>query len=143
LAFSTALFLITLALIQGNHDGWSSRVIQLEFVSAVALFLLFAVAENTQERPMLDLTLFQNPTYLGANITGLAFAACLLTMLTYLPIYFQSGLQQTPQAAGFHMLPMVIPLFVVPRIVVAHLSHRVTSRFLLTFGLAVISGGLF
>jgi hypothetical protein len=36
-------------------------------------------------------------------------------MLTYLPIYFQSGLQQTPQAAGLHMLPMVIPLFVVPR----------------------------
>jgi hypothetical protein len=41
------------------------------------------------------------------------------------------------------MLPMVIPLFVVPRIVVAHLSHRVSSRVLLAFGLAVVSGGLF
>ena len=41
------------------------------------------------------------------------------------------------------MLPMVIPLFVVPRIVVAHLSHRVSSRALLAFGLAVVSGGLF
>jgi hypothetical protein len=112
-------------------------------MSAVVLFLLFAVVENTQERPMLDLAIFRNPTYLGANIAGLAFAACLLTMLIYLPIYFQSGLQQTPQAAGFLMLPMVIPLFVVPRIVVAHLSHRVSSRVLLAFGLAVVSGGLF
>jgi EmrB/QacA subfamily drug resistance transporter len=119
LAFSSALFLVTLALIEGNHEGWSSRAIRLEFVSALALFLLFAVAENS--RPMLDLTIFRNPTYLGANIAGLAFAACLLTMLTYLPIYFQNGLQQTPQAAGFLMLPMVVPLFVVPRIVVAHL----------------------
>src|ERR1700691_1038006 len=134
LAFSSALFLVTLALIEGNHDGWSSRAIQLEFVSAVALFLLFAVAENSQERPMLDLTFFRNPTYLGANIAGLAFASCLLTMLTYLPIYFQNGLQRTPQAAGFLMLPMAIPLFVVPRIVVAHLSHRVSSRVLLAFG---------
>ena len=41
------------------------------------------------------------------------------------------------------MLPMAIPLFVVPRIVVAHLSHWVSSRVLLAFGLAVVSGGLF
>jgi hypothetical protein len=61
-------------------------------------------------------------------------------MLTYLPIYFQSGLQQTPQAAGLHMLPMAILLFVVPRIVVANLSHRIFSRVLLAFGLAVASG---
>ena len=46
LAFSSALFLVTLALIEGNHYGWSSRAIQLEFLSTVALFLLFAVAEN-------------------------------------------------------------------------------------------------
>jgi MFS family permease len=52
LAFSSALFLVTLALIESNHDGWSSRAIQLEFLSTVALFLLFAVAENSQERPM-------------------------------------------------------------------------------------------
>ena len=143
LAFSSALFLVTLALIEGNHYGWSSRVIQLEFLSTVALFLLFAVAENTQERPMLDLTFFRNPTYLGVNIAGLAFASCLLTMLTYLPVYFQNGLQRTPQAAGLLMLPMVIPLFVVTRVVVAHLSHRVSSRVLLAFELAVVSGGLF
>jgi EmrB/QacA subfamily drug resistance transporter len=101
LAFSSALFLVTLALIEGNHYGWSSRTIQLEFFSTVALFLLFAVAEKTQERPMLDLTFFWNPTYLGANIAGLAFASCLLTMLTYLPIYFQNGLQQTPAGRRF------------------------------------------
>jgi MFS family permease len=141
LAFSSALFVVTRALIEGNHEGWSNRTIQLEFASAVALFLLFAVAEKCQERPMLDLTIFRNPTYLGANIAGLAFAACLLTMLTYLPIYFQSGLQQTPQTAGLLMLPMVIPLFIVPRIVVARLSHRVSSRVLLALGLTVVSGG--
>jgi EmrB/QacA subfamily drug resistance transporter len=143
LAFSSALFLVTLALIEGNHEGWSSHAIQLEFASAVVLFLLFVVAENSQERPMLDLTFFRNPTYLGANIAGLAFAACLLTMLTYLPIYFQSGLRQTPQTAGFLMLPMAIPLFVVPRIVVAHLSHRLSGRALVALGLALVSGGLF
>ena len=54
---------------------------------------------------MLDLSFFRNPTYVGANIAGLSFAACLLTMLTFLPIYFQGGLGVGAQAAGLLMLP--------------------------------------
>ena len=69
-----------------------------------------------------------NPSETIALAIEVRIASVFLTMLSYLPIYFQSGLQQTPQAAGFLMLPMVISLFVVPRIVVAHLSHRVSSR---------------
>ena len=40
------------------------------------------------------------------------------------------------------MLPMALPLFIVPRIVTAQLSHRLTGRTLLTMGLALVSAGL-
>jgi predicted MFS family arabinose efflux permease len=40
------------------------------------------------------------------------------------------------------MLPMALPLFIVPRIVTAQLSHRLSGRTLLTAGLALVSGGL-
>jgi EmrB/QacA subfamily drug resistance transporter len=142
LSFSASLFLTTLALISGNHSGWGSRPILIEFAAAASLFLIFISVETMQKRPMLDLDFFRSSTYVGANIAGIAFAAALLTMLTYLPIYFQSGLGYRPQAAGLLMLPMAIPLFLVPRLVAAHLAHRVTGRTLLTAGLTLVSAGL-
>ena len=139
MTFSSFLFLITLALIRGNHKGWDSTEVQSEFAAAAALFVIFIFVELRQERPMLDLSFFRNPTFVGANLAGLSFAACLLTMLTYLPIYFQGGLGYGAQAAGLLMLPLAIPMIVVPRIVV---SYRFTGRTLLTGGLAILSGGL-
>ncbi|WP_460045096.1 MFS transporter [Pseudomonas sp. S2_H01] len=142
ITFCGSLFLITLALITGNHAGWSSLQILIEFASAAVLFALFLIVELKQHRPMLDLSFFRRPTYIGANIAGLAYASALLTMFTYLPIYFQSGLGLSPQKAGLLMLPIAVPLFVVPRIVANYLTHRFSGRALLTLGLATIGVGL-
>ncbi|MFK3969138.1 MFS transporter [Pseudomonas sp. NPDC087358] len=142
LTFSSSLFLVTLALITGNHEGWSSPRILTEFACSAVLLGLFLLVESRQQRPMLDLSFFRRATYIGANIAGLAYAAALLTMFTYLPIYFQSGLGLSPQKAGLLMLPIAVPLFIVPRIVASYLTHRFSGRALLTFGLATIGLGL-
>jgi EmrB/QacA subfamily drug resistance transporter len=141
--FSSSLFLITLALISGNHQGWDNARVLFEVASSAVLFTLFVWVELRQERPMLDFGVFQRPTYVGAIIAGLAYAASLLTMLTYLPIYIQSGLGYSPQSAGLLMLPIAVPLFIVPRITAAYLTHRFSGRTLLTLGLVTISVGLF
>jgi hypothetical protein len=91
---------------------------------------------------MLDLGFFRRPTYIGANLASVAFAAALLAMLSYSPIYFQSGLGYGAQAAGLLMLPIAIPLFLMPRVVAAQLTHRLTGRALLTIGLCLVSAGL-
>jgi EmrB/QacA subfamily drug resistance transporter len=140
--FSGFLFLTTLALISGNHDGWASPHILAEGFGATIFLVLFIVAEQRQARPMVDFAFFRQPTYLGANVAQFAFAAGLLTMLTYMPIYFQHALRMSPRTAGQMMLPMALPLFIVPRIVTAQLSHRLTGRTLLTAGLAIVSAGL-
>src|SRR6185369_6974199 len=88
------------------------------------------------------LRVFRNRTYVGACLAGLAYAASMLTMLNYLPIYLQSGLGYCSQAAGLMMLPMALPLFVVPRLVAVHLTHRLTGRALLTIGLALVGTGM-
>jgi EmrB/QacA subfamily drug resistance transporter len=142
LTFSAFLFLTTLGLISGNHDGWTSPHILIEGIGAGIFFLLFVAVEKLQPRPMVDFSFFRRPTYLGANIAQFAFAAGLLTMLTFMPIYFQHALGLSPRAAGLLMLPMALPLFIVPRIVNAQLSHRLTGRTLLTMGLALVSAGL-
>ncbi len=72
---------------------------------------------------MLDLHLLNNRTYIGASIAGLAYACTLLTMLAYLPLYFQTALGMDSQTAGLLMLPVAVPLFMVPRIRDSVLHH--------------------
>jgi EmrB/QacA subfamily drug resistance transporter len=141
--FSSALFLVTLALIEGNHRGWTNPWILSEGAGALVLFFLFIGIERNQKRPMLDLSYFGKPTYLGANLAQLSFAVGMLTMLTFIPIFLQSGLGHPSAAAGLMMLPMVVPVFIVPRIVDRHLAHRFSGRALLTAGLFLVSLGLF
>jgi EmrB/QacA subfamily drug resistance transporter len=140
--FSAFLFLTTLALISGNHDGWSSPHILAEGLGAAAFLMIFFVVEKRQTRPMVDFSFFRRPTYLGANIAQFTFAAGLLSMLTFMPIYFQHALGMSPRNAGLAMLPMALPLFIVPRIVTSQLSHRLSGRVLLTVGLGLLSVGL-
>ncbi len=140
--FSAFLFLATLALISGNHDGWSSPHILAEGFCAALFLAIFIIVEKRQARPMVDFSFFRQPTYLGANIAQFTFAAGLLSMLTFMPIYFQHALGFSPRAAGLAMLPMALPLFIVPRIVTSLLSHRLSGRVLLTAGLALLSIGL-
>jgi EmrB/QacA subfamily drug resistance transporter len=136
------LFLTTLALISGNHDGWSSPHILAELMGAAIFLAIFVVVEKREAYPMVDFAFFRRPTYLGANIAQFTFAAGLLTMLTFMPIYFQHALAMSPRDAGLAMLPMALPLFIVPRIVTSQLSHRLSGRVLLTAGLGLVSAGL-
>lgn len=142
ITFSSSLLMLTLALISGNHLGWNSFTIVTELSSALMLFVLFIVIELNLEHPMLDLRLLNNRTYIGASIAGLAYACTLLTMLAYLPLYFQTALGLDPQSAGLLMLPVALPLFIVPRGVVMLLAPRYSGRALLTVGLLIVSLGL-
>lgn len=140
--FGAFLFLTTLALISGNHDGWGSPHIVAEAVAAVVLLALFIVVEQRQSRPMLDFSFLRIPTFLGGVIAQFTYAASLLTMLTYIPIFFQSAFALEPGRAGLMMLPLALPLFVVPRLESAWLARRVTGRRLLTIGFVFVGAGL-
>jgi EmrB/QacA subfamily drug resistance transporter len=141
-SFAIALGLVTSALISGNHVGWGSFSIIAQFSTSAVFFAAFIVIESRHHRPMLDLNFFRFPTYIGANIAGLAYAACVLTMLTYLPLFFQSALGLTPKQSGLFMLPMAVPIFLMPRLVSRYLTHRLSGRTLITTGLGLSSIGL-
>ena len=142
ISFGGGVFALTLALISGEARGWSSTLVVLALGCAAVLFAGFLVTEARQRRPMVDLHLFERPTFVGANIAALAFAMTLLTMLTYLPIFFQSALGFGPRDAGLLMLPLGVPLFIVPRLVAGHLTDRLSGRALLTIGLLLVAAGL-
>jgi len=141
--FGSALFLTTLALIEGSRRGWTDHWIMGELTGALILFVSFVMVELKQARPMLDLSYFRKLTYIGANLGQLSFSAGMLTMLTFIPLFLQSGLGHSSAIAGLMMLPMVLPLFIVPRVVASYLTYRLSGRALLTIGLFLTSLGLF
>lgn len=144
LCFGSALFLATDALIEGNHRGFGDPMIEASLVGALLLFALFLIVERRQRHPMVDLMYFNRPSYLGANLAQFSFSAGMMTMLTLIPIFLQNGLGYGARDAGLMMLPLVLPMFLVPRLVNAHLTRRFSGRGTLTIGLAsLLAGSLF
>src|SRR6266849_1691223 len=68
------LFSLSYALIEANNYGWTSGRILGSFALAAVALVLFVVLELRQRVPMLDLNLFRNPTFAGANTVMLLVA---------------------------------------------------------------------
>ena len=62
------LFALTYGLIEANNYGWGSARIVGAFVVAAVSLSIFVLLERHRRAPMLDLTLFRNRTYVGANL---------------------------------------------------------------------------
>src|SRR5215469_9743730 len=74
LTFGAGLFLLIWALIDGNALGWAARPIVERFVGAAVLLVAFLCVELVQKRPMVDFTLFAQPTFLGSVLAMLVYA---------------------------------------------------------------------
>ena len=134
LTFSAGLFLLIWALIDGNALGWTARPIVERLVGAAALLVAFLFVELVQKRPMVDFTLFAQPTFLGSVFAMLGYAGGAQVMIFYLPLFLQNAFDLSPAMAGLAMLPFALPMFLTP-LLGAPLARRYSGRTLLTAGL--------
>ena len=132
--FSTGLFLLIWALIDGNALGWAARPIVERFVGASVLLVAFLFVALAQKRPMVDFTLFAQSTFLGSAIAMLGYAGGAQVMIFYLPLFLQNAFGLSPAMAGFAMLPFALPMFLTPRLG-AGLARHYSGRTLPTAGL--------
>jgi predicted MFS family arabinose efflux permease len=129
------------ALIQGNEKGWGSTRIVGFLTASLVLIVLFVIVERSQQRPMLDLTLFRRPAFAGASIVAFSISASMFAMFLYLTLYIQDVLGYSPLQAGLRFLPVtLLSFFVAP--IAGRLSVRVPVRLLLGSGLILVSAGL-
>jgi EmrB/QacA subfamily drug resistance transporter len=139
--FSGALFALIFGLIRGNPEGWDSGLILGCFAAAVVLGLAFVLIERSSDHPMLDLTLFKKPAFVGASIAAFALSASMFSMFLYLTLYIQNILDYTPLQAGLRFLPVtLLSFFVAP--ISGKLAERLGIRWFLGAGLAAVSLGL-
>src|SRR6266851_315176 len=102
---------------------------------AAALLTAFVGVELQQQRPMVDVALFKQPTFLGAACAMLGYAGGAQVLIFFLPLLLQNTYGFAPARAGLAMVPFALPMLLTPRLG-AGLATRYSGRTLLTLGLA-------
>ncbi|MGH3840664.1 MAG: MFS transporter [Pseudonocardiaceae bacterium] len=109
-----ALGALTLALIEGGHDGVTPLT-----ASAAAIFVAasaaFIIIERTVRSPMLPPALFRDATFAGGSLVGLLINLGFYGELFVINLYFQQMLGYSALVAGLALLPqmsMVIGLVI-------------------------------
>ena len=77
------------------------------------LLAAFVVLESRQRLPMLDLSLFRNRTFAGANTVALLVSLGMFGVFFFVSLYVQNILGYSPTKAGAIFLPMTILIILV------------------------------
>jgi EmrB/QacA subfamily drug resistance transporter len=136
-----ALFLLVLALLRGNEDGWTSPVIVAELVGAAILYAAFLYAEWRAKEPMLPLQFFRRPSFTGAQVAAFAISASFFAIFLYTTLYLQEILHLSPIETGLVYLPGTIVIFLVSG-VSASLVEKVGASVLVVTGLLLVAVGM-
>jgi EmrB/QacA subfamily drug resistance transporter len=135
------LFLLVLALLRGNEDGWTSALIVGELAGAAALLVAFVRYELGTREPMLPMGMFRSGAFTGAQVAAFAISATFFAIFLYITLYLQQVLGLSAIEAGLVYLPGTIVMFVVSG-ATAQLGAKVSPRTMIGVGLTLVAAGM-
>src|SRR5579864_5700263 len=135
------LFALEYSLIEANTYGWTSGRILAGFAVAVVSLVVFVLLEQHQRLPMLDLSLFRNKTFAGANSVMLLVGLAMFGVFFYVSLYVQQVLGYSATQAGASFLPWTL-LIILLAPQAGRLSDKIGSRSLVAGGMVVLTGSL-
>ena len=139
---TVGLFALSYGLIEANNYGWTSGRILGSFVLAVVSLSAFVLLEMRQRLPMLDLSLFRNRGFAGANTVMGFVGLAMFGIFFYVSLYVQQVLGYSPIQAGASFLPWTV-LIILLAPVAGKLSDRLGPRRFVTTGMAIVAGSMF
>jgi EmrB/QacA subfamily drug resistance transporter len=135
------LFALTYGLIETNTHAWgSARVLGLLGLAALSLGA-FVVLELRQRLPMLDLGLFRNPAFSGANATMALAGLAMFGIFFFNSLFLQNVLHYGAIKTGATFLPMTLLIMVVAP-VAGRFTDRIGPRWLMGAGMTLLAGSL-
>jgi predicted MFS family arabinose efflux permease len=138
---TAGLFLLVLALLRGNEDGWTSSLIVAELIGAAIALVVFVIVEARVCEPMLPLRFFRDRSFTGAQIAAFAISASFFAVFLYATLYLQQILGLSAIEAGLVYLPgTIVMLFVSAG--TAHVGAKVPARTMVGGGLALVAAGM-
>lgn len=130
----------TYGVVRAGSLGWTSASTLATFGIAVLALLGFVLVERRVEHPLLELSLFRKPAFVGVMAGALAFNGAAFGVLPYTSIWLQTVLGLSPVQGGLAVLPLAGTAFVVAA-VGGKLLHGVQPRLTIGAGLVLIGGG--
>jgi EmrB/QacA subfamily drug resistance transporter len=140
-ALTGGLFLLVLALLRGNDQGWGSGPIIAELAGAAALLVAFVAIEARSTHPMLPLRLFRNPSFTGAQVAAFGISASFFAIFLYTTLYLQQVLGLSAIEAGLVYLPGTLLNFVVAG-ASSQVGEKVSARIMVSAGLGLVAVGM-
>jgi EmrB/QacA subfamily drug resistance transporter len=135
------LFLLVLALLRGNEEGWGSAGIVAALIGAAAFLVAFVVVEERSREPMLPLRLMRQRKFAGAQVAVFAIAASFFAVFFYLTLYLQTVLGLSPIETGLVYLPGTFLVFAVSGMT-ATLGANASPAKIASIGLVLVGVGM-
>jgi DHA2 family multidrug resistance protein len=128
---------------KGQRDDWfeSNLIVILTAISVVSLIWV-VIWEWYQKDPIIDLHLFRARSFATANFLMFMLGFALLGSTLMLPLYMQTLLGYTAERAGLALMPGGFTIMLCMPLV-GFLLSRYSPRWLLMFGLIMLSFSLF
>lgn len=142
LSFTAALSLLTLGVLQAPDSGWGSPWVLGALAGATLMGAAFVAIERRVAHPMLDLSLFRFPRFVGVQLLAAAPAYGFVVLLVLLPLRFVGLEGRSALEAGGFMFALSGPILVVPTLA-AWLAQRHPAGVLSALGLLMCATGLF
>ncbi|MGB8987032.1 MAG: DHA2 family efflux MFS transporter permease subunit [Candidatus Sulfotelmatobacter sp.] len=134
---------LQIVLDKGQRDDWfeSHFILVLSVIAAAALiFVIFW--EWRHKDPIIDLHLFRDRTFAVSNLLMFMLGFALLGSTLLLPLFMQTLLGYTAERAGLALMPGGFTIIILLPLV-GFLLSRYSPRWLLVFGLVLLSASLF
>jgi EmrB/QacA subfamily drug resistance transporter len=122
---------------------WNSPLILGIIGASVLGLVLFLVAEQRADEPVLPLRLFRNRAFTISSCVGLIVGFSMFGAITYLPLFLQLVRGQSPTASGLQLLPMMGGMLLMSIISGQAISRSGKYRAFPIAGTAILTAGLF
>jgi len=124
---------------KGQEDDWfgSRFILTLAIVASVCL-VATVIWEWFYKNPIIEVRLFKNLNFLGANAMMFVLGIMLFSTLVMMPLFLQTLLGYTSESAGLVLSGGgLLLLFLMP--VVGTLASKVQARYIIAFGWLTLS----
>jgi EmrB/QacA subfamily drug resistance transporter len=129
----TACFTVMSGLANGQRWGWHSNEVLVLLVGGTAAGAIFLWHQMHSKNPMLDVSLFKDPSFASAMVIAFLFGAGNFATNYAIPVFTQQVQGFTATAAGMVLVPAGIFLFLITPLA-GRLNDHVSPRYPITAG---------
>lgn len=140
--FTATLALFTFGVIQAPESGWGSPLVMVLLTASAVFLAAFILVETRVKRPMLELSLFRYPRFVGVQILPVGTCYCYIVLVVMLPLRFIGAEGLSEIDAGMLMIALSAPMLIVPMLV-ASFTRWMSAGVLSGIGFLIAAAGLY